>query len=188
MCIPVVTAAADVGGNVEDDYMIRTILRVKGVTTINHTARGIRLIGEVAKWLMGKPSVITISPSVAFAFTKSRPELDLNDLQFHFSPGSYASGVAGQLDNFPGMTLGFYQLRPTSTGQVSLRSRDPFDLPLVQPNYLQSSEDQQVAIDGLRLSRHLMHSAPLMPYIERDEFPPPSAESDSALLDCARQR
>jgi choline dehydrogenase len=27
-----------------------------------------------------------------------------------------------------------------------------------------------------------------MPYIERDEFPPPNAESDSELLDCARQR
>ena len=186
--IPVVHASEHVGQNFQDHYMIRTIVRVKGVTTINHTARGIRLMGEIAKWLMGKPSVITISPSVAFAFTKSRPELALNDLQFHFSPGSYASGVAGQLDNFPGMTLGFYQLRPTSAGQVSLRSRDPFDLPLVQPNYLQSSEDQQVAIDGLRLSRHLMHSAPLMPYIERDEFPPASAASDSELLDCARQR
>ena len=186
--IPVVHASEQVGENFQDHYMIRSILRVKGVTTINHTARGLRLVGEIAKWLLGKPSVLTISPSVAYAFTKSRPELALNDLQFHFSPGSYASGVAGQLDDFPGMTLGFYQLRPTSAGQVSLRSKDPFDLPVVQPNYLQSAEDQQVAIDGLRLSRHLLHSAPLLPYIERDEFPPPSAQSDAELLDCARQR
>lgn len=188
MGIRVVHAMEEVGEHFQDHYMVRTILRVKGVTTINHTARGVRLLGEVVKWALGKPSVLAISPSVAYAFTKSRPEVPLDDLQFHFSPGSYASGVAGQLDDFPGMTLGFYQLRPTSAGNVRLRSRDPFDLPLLQPNYLQSEEDQRVAIDGLGLARRLLHSAPLMPYIESDEFPPPNANSDDELLDCARQR
>lgn len=188
MGVRVVHAQDQVGENFQDHYMVRSILRVKGVTTINHTARGVRLLGEIAKWMIGKPSVLTISPSVAFGFTKSRPELALNDLQFHFSPGSYASGIAGKLDDFPGMTLGFYQLRPTSAGQVRIQSRDPFDLPLMQPNYLQSEEDQRVAIDGLRLSRRILHSAPLTPYIERDEFPPPSATTDDELLDCARQR
>lgn len=186
--VRVVHALEEVGENFQDHYMVRSILRVKGVSTINHTARGVPLLGEIIKWVLGKPSVLTISPSVAYAFTKSRPELTLNDLQFHFSPGSYASGVAGQLDDFPGMTLGFYQLRPTSSGQVRARSRDAFELAAVQPNYLQSEEDQRVAIDGLRLSRRLLHSAPLTPYIERDEFPPPGATSDDELLDCARQR
>ena len=188
MGIRVVHAMEDVGANFQDHYMVRTILRVKGVTTINHTARGVRLLGEIIKWALGKPSVLAISPSVAYAFTKSRPELPLDDLQFHFSPGSYASGVAGKLDDFPGMTLGFYQLRPTSAGYVRLRSTDPFELPAVQPNYLQSEEDQRVTIDGLRLARKLLHSEPLLRYIERDEFPPASATRDDELLDCARQR
>jgi choline dehydrogenase len=141
MGVRVVHAMEGVGENFQDHYMVRTILRVKGVTTINHTARGARLVGEIIKWAFGKPSVLAISPSVAYAFTKSRPDVALDDLQFHFSPGSYASGVAGKLDDFPGMTLGYYQLRPTSVGNVRLRSLDPFELPAVQPNYLQSEQD-----------------------------------------------
>jgi choline dehydrogenase len=188
MGIRVVQAMEEVGENFQDHYMVRTILRVKGVSTINHTARGVRLLGEIAKWALGKPSVLAISPSVAYAFTKSRPGLALDDVQFHFAPGSYASGVAGQLDDFPGMTLGYYQLRPTSVGNVRLRSLDPFELPAVQPNYLQSEEDRRVAIDSLRMARRIMHSAPFQPYIERDEFPPPSAMTDDELLDCARER
>ena len=188
MGIRVVHAMDQVGENFQDHYMVRSILRVKGVTTINHTARGVRLLGEIIKWAMGKPSVLAISPSVAYAFSKSRPELALDDVQFHFSPGSYASGVAGKLDDFPGMTLGFYQLRPTSVGNVRLRSLDPFELPAVQPNYLQSEEDRRVTVDALRLARRILHSAPFEKYIERDEFPPPDATTDDELLDCARQR
>ena len=131
---------------------------------------------------------VRVVHAMAYAFTKSRPDVALDDLQFHFSPGSYASGVAGKLDDFPGMTLGYYQLRPTSVGNVRLRSLDPFELPAVQPNYLQSEQDRRVAIDALRLARRILHSAPFQKYIERDEFPPSSATTDDELLDCARQR
>ena len=86
------------------------------------------------------------------------------------------------------MTLGYYLLRPTSVGNVRLRSLDPFELPAVQPNYLQSEQDRRVAIDALRLARRILHSAPFQKYIERDEFPPPGATTDDELLDCARQR
>jgi choline dehydrogenase len=86
------------------------------------------------------------------------------------------------------MTLGFYQLRPHSNGYVRLRSANPFDLPLIQPNYLTHPQDQRTVIAGLRLARTLLHSTPLSPYCLQDDFPPASAISDDALLACARER
>jgi len=186
--VPVIHALEGVGENLRDHYMVRSIMRVQGVPTLNSTARGWRLWIEVLKWLTRRPSVLAISPSVAFGFTKSRPELADNDLQLHFSPGSYASGIAGKLDDFPGMTLGFYQLRPEARGYVRARSTDPFALPEVQPAYLQHETDRQVAIDGLRLARRILHSGPLSRFWVQDEFPPASATSDEALLESARQR
>lgn len=186
--IPVVHSLDQVGENFQDHYMVRSIVRVKGVSTINHTARGWRLIGEIAKWAIGQPSVLPISPSVAFAFAKSSPDITRNDLQFHFSLGSYASGITGKLDHFPGMTLGFYPLRPTSNGQVRICSRDPFDLPLALPNYLASDHDRQVTINGLKMARWMLRGAALKPYRDGDEFPPAGAMTDDALLDCAQQR
>ena len=186
--VPVVQALAGVGENFQDHYMVRSVVRVKGAPTLNSTARGWRLLLEVAKWATGRPSLLAISPSVAYAFARSREGLADTDLQFHFSPGSYAGGVAGKLDDFPGMTLGFYQLRPTSTGHVRARSTNPFELPEVQPNYLGSANDQQVAVDALRLARRMLRSEPLRPYFGTDEFPPATAERDDELLACARQR
>ena len=175
-----------VGENLQDHYMVRSIARVKGVETINSTARGLRLIREIAKWAVSRPSILAISPSVAYAFWKSRETLDAPDLQFHFSPGSYASGIAGLLDEFPGMTLGFYQLRPKSKGYVRARSADPFKFPAIQPNYLADETDRRVVIDGVKLTRRLLHSPPLMAYHDRDQSPPASATSDAELLDFAR--
>ena len=186
--IPVFHALEGVGENFHDHFMVRSVVRVQGVQTINSTARGVRLIGEILKWALGRPSVLAISPSVAFGFAGSRPELTEPDLQLHFSPGSYAAGIAGQLDQFAGMTLGFYQQRPYSVGHVRARSTNPFELPRIQPNYLTDPRDQQTAIDGLRLARAILHSPPLAKYGQADDFPPASAQTDAELLACARER
>ncbi len=186
--IPVFHALEGVGENFHDHFMVRSVVRVQGVQTINSTARGVRLLGEIVKWALGRPSVLAISPSVAFGFAGSRPELAEPDLQLHFSPGSYAAGIAGQLDQFAGMTLGFYQQRPYSVGHVRARSTNPFDLPRIQPNYLTDPRDQQTAIDGLRLARAILHSPPLAKYGQADDFPPASAQTDAELFACARER
>lgn len=168
--------------------MVRSVCRVKNATTLNQTARGVRLLGQIALWCLGKPSILSISPSVAYAFWKSDPSLERADLQFHFSPGSYKEGVAGLLDDFPGMTLGFYQLRPKSTGTLRLRSAHPFDAPLIQPNYMTDESDKQVVAAALRLTRRMLHGEALSPYHDGDEFPPASAVSDHDLIEFARQR
>ena len=188
MGIDVHQALPGVGQNLQDHFMVRSVCRVKGITTLNETARMPRLALEVTKWLLGRPSILSISPSVAYAFWKSNNTLDRADLQFHFSPGSYKEGVAGLLNDFPGMTLGFYQLRPKSKGELRLASKDPLDAPRIQPNYISEESDQRVVIDALRLARRMLHGHALGHYVDEDEFPPSSAESDRELIDAARQR
>lgn len=177
-----------VGENLQDHHMVRSVCRVKNVATLNQAARGGRLLGQIALWCLRRPSILSISPSVAYAFWKSDPTLERADLQFHFSPGSYKEGVAGLLDDFPGMTLGFYALRPKSTGTLRLRSANPFDAPLIQPNYMADDADKQVVVSALRMTRRILHGEALSRYRDRDEFPPASAESDSELIEFARQR
>ena len=177
-----------VGENFQDHYMVRSVVRVKGIKTLNSMARGLPLVGQICRWMLRKPSILALSPSVCFAFERSSPDIAEPDLQFHFSPGSYAAGIAGQLDDFEGMTLGFYHTRPKSRGYVRIQSPDASVLPLVQPNYMQQASDQQVIINGLRLARQYLHSQALTAYIERDDFPPETAVSDEELLACARER
>jgi choline dehydrogenase len=70
-----------------------------------------------------------------------------------FSPASYKQGFVGLLDDFPGMTAGVWQHRPESVGYVRARSADPFQDPIIQPNYLADPIDRIVLLGGMKLAR-----------------------------------
>jgi choline dehydrogenase len=175
-----------VGENLRDHYAVRMVARAK-TRTINSLARPPRLWGEVAKWALGRPSILSLSPSLVHVFWKSDPALDSPDLQFTLTPASYkAGGIAGMLDDFPGMTCGAWQLRPESLGYVRVRSADPFAHPEIQPNYLAHETDRRVLLAGIRLARRLMTTPELAPFYHREELPGPEAQSDDDLMAWAR--
>ncbi len=186
--IPVLHELPGVGENLRDHYAVRMVARAKGIT-INNLARPPRLWAEVAKWALGRPSILSLSPSLVHVFWKSDPALDTPDLQCTFTPASYkAGGIAGMLDDFPGMTCGAWQQRPESLGYVRLRSADPFTHPDIQPNYLAHENDRRVLLAGIKLARRLMTTPQLAPFYDREELPGADAVTDDELMHWARQQ
>lgn len=51
-----------------------------------------------------------------------------------------------------GMTIMPYLMRPKSRGSVVLRSRDPLDPPVVDPNYLSHPDDVHTLVNGIKLA------------------------------------
>ncbi|MDB5396004.1 MAG: choline dehydrogenase [Rhodospirillales bacterium] len=177
-----------VGENLRDHYAVRMVARAKGLT-INNYARPPRLWAEIAKWVLGRPSILALSPSLLHVFWSSHPALDSPDLQFAFTPASYkAGGIAGMLDSFPGMTCGVWQQRPESLGYVRLRSADPFEHPEIQPNYLAHENDRRVLLAGIKLARRLMTTPELAPFYDHEELPGEEAQTDEELMHWARQQ
>ncbi len=113
--------------------------------------------------------------------------MDQPDLQGVFSPASYKQGFVGLLDDYPGMTCGVWQHRPESIGYVRARSADPFEDPIIQPNYLTDPMDRRVLVNGMKLARRLLHTPELAPYFDRRRAAGPEVQSDDEWLDYARQ-
>lgn len=185
--IEVQHALAGVGENLSDHYSVRLVARVKDCVTINELARGPRLALQIARWMLKRPSIMALSPSLVHYFWKSRPELDAPDLQGVFAPASYREGYVGMLDKFPGITAGVWQHRPQSRGHVRVQSADVLADPLIQPNYLEHEDDQRVLIDGIRLARQLLQTPELAPYVQQETLPGAAVQSDDELLDFARR-
>ncbi|MEQ8817509.1 MAG: choline dehydrogenase [Thalassobaculum sp.] len=186
--IPVAHDLPGVGEGLQDHYAVRVVHRVIGSATLNERARGLRLWWEVARWLATGGGLLAFSPAHVGAFARSRPELELPDLQFVFTPASYTDGVVGQLQREPGMTLGVWQMRPESRGHVRARSADPDQPPAIQPNYLADETDRRAIVDGLRWGRRLLASPALEPYRGPETLPGPAARSDDELLAYARAK
>ena len=177
-----------VGENLRDHFTVRIAARARGAATINERSRGWRLGVEIARWMAGRPSIISLSPSLVHVFWKSRAELNRGDVQVLFTPASYQEGKTYVLDEFPGMSCGARQQRPDSKGSVRISSADPSALPAVQPNYLAEENDQRVIVAALKLARALLHSPAMAPYLAAETLPGPAVASDDEWLDYARQR
>ena len=185
--VPVVHELPGVGENFRDHYAPRMVARVRNSTTINELARGVGLAGQIMRWAIGKPSILALSPSLVHWFWKSDDSMDQPDLQGVFSPASYKQGFVGLLDDYPGMTCGVWQHRPESTGYVRAHSTDPFEDPIIQPNYLSDPMDRRVLVAGLKLARRLLHTPELAPYFDGDVLPGPEVQSDDEFLGYARE-
>ncbi|WP_052097517.1 GMC family oxidoreductase [Achromobacter sp. RTa] len=185
--IEVVRDLPGVGENLSDHYSVRVVARVKNSQTMNQLVKGLSLAGQISRWLMKRPSIMALSPSLLHYFWKSTPELTAPDLQGVFTPASYKEGYVGMLDDFPGMTAGVWQHRPESRGQVRIRSADPLQDPVILANYLEHEGDQLTLVRGIRLARQLLRSQALSQYFDSEVLPGPMCESDSELLDFARR-
>jgi len=185
--IPMAHELRGVGENFRDHYSVRFVARVRGIGTMNELSRGMGLVGQIARWALGRPSILALSPSLIHWFWKSDDSLDFADLQGVFSPASYKEGFVGLLDEYPGMTCGVWQHRPESTGYVRARSADPFEDPAIQPNYLADPMDRRVLLAGMKLARRLLRTPQLAAYFDHETLPGDRARSDDELMDFARQ-
>jgi choline dehydrogenase-like flavoprotein len=169
--IPVVLDRPGVGANLQDHLQLRMIYKVDGITTLNeryHAPLGFaRMLAEYALFRRGP---LTMAPSQLGLFTRSDPDQERANLQFHIQPLSL-DRFGEPLHNFPAFTASAANLRPTSRGVVRLRSRDPADPPVIKPNYLSTEEDRRVAANAIRQTRRIVAQPALAPF-HPDEYLP----------------
>lgn len=191
--IEVLHDAPAVGQNMQDHLAVSYFYKTS-VPTLNDELRP--LLGKVKAglhylWNRGGP--LSMSVNQGGGFVKSGPEAPRVNLQLYFSPVSYTQTPLSDRkllnpDPFSAFLLSFNSCRPTSRGWLKLRSADPFDYPLIQPNYLSTQKDIDEAIAGNRMLRALVKARPLADIITEELVPGAHLQGDEALLDDFRKR
>jgi choline dehydrogenase-like flavoprotein len=136
------------------------------------------------EYLLFRTGPLTMAPSQLGLFTRSSPEHDTPNIEFHIQPLSL-DRFGEPLHPFPAFTASVCNLRPTSRGFVRIKGPDPHQAPAIQPNYLSTPEDHRVAIDSLRLARRIAGGRALAPYHPEEFVPGPHLQSDAELLAAA---
>ncbi|MBS7546330.1 GMC family oxidoreductase [Ancylobacter oerskovii] len=171
-----------IGANLQDHLQLRLIYKVHGAGTLNERTHS--LFGKASMALdyaLFRRGPLTMAPSQLGLFTRSRPEKERADIEFHVQPLSL--GTFGEkLHPFPAFTMSVCNLRPSSRGDVRLVSPDPAAAPAIRPNYLATDDDRQVAADSLRVARRIV-ARPALASLRPEEFlPGPSVGDDEASL------
>jgi choline dehydrogenase len=180
--IPTLHDRPGVGRNLQDHLQQRAIFKVHGVKTLNetyHSLVGRGLMG--AQYALFQKGPLTMAPSQLGIFTRSSPDHERANIQFHVQPLSLDK-FGDPLHRFPAVTVSACNLQPTSRGTIRLRARDPAAKPVIAPNYLATPEDRRVAADAIRVTRRLMGQHALKPYRPEEYLPGPGVGDDDASL------
>jgi choline dehydrogenase len=184
--IDVVHHLPGVGENLQDHLQLRPIYRVQGVRTLNEDYRSLVKRGHMAlEYALFRRGPLTMAPSQLGAFTRSSPAYETPNLQFHIQPLSLDK-FGEDPHPFPAFTASVCNLRPSSRGSVRIRGNEPADPPTIRLNSLSTVEDQQVAVDALRLVRRVVSMPSLQKYHPQEYKPGPDLTTDDELLQGAR--
>ncbi len=177
---------AGVGGNLQDHLQLRTIFRVRpGVTTLNGLANSIWGKAWMGmQYALFKRGPMTMAPSQLGAFAKSDPGQASANLEWHIQPLSL-DRFGEPLHRFPAFTASVCNLRPTSRGTVLVSSPDPEEAPLIAPNYLSTSEDRDVAVKAVRMTRQIVAAPALREFKPQEYLPGAEVDSDEDLARAA---
>jgi choline dehydrogenase len=178
--IPVKVDLPGVGANLQDHLQIRSVYKVQGVKTLNTLANswwGKAQIG--LEYALKRSGPMSMAPSQLGAFTRSDPGQTHPNVEYHVQPLSL-DAFGEPLHPFPAFTASVCNLNPTSRGTVQIKSPNPEDAPAIAPNYLATAEDQQVAVDSLRLTRRIVAQPALAVYQPQEHKPGSQYQTEDA--------
>jgi 4-pyridoxate dehydrogenase len=182
--IAVKAALPGVGKNLQDHLSVLADFARAGQGPFVATLRLDRVVAALARcyWFGSGPAAET--PSGWTGFVKSRPDVELPDIQFLFR--AVATGAAPYLPPFKpafadGFSLRAVMLRPESRGEILLSSADPRAPARIRQNFLSTENDRRTIRDGLKLVRRMGATPPLADFVARELKPGPGVESDAEL-------
>jgi choline dehydrogenase len=184
--VPLIKDLPGVGQNLQDHLQIRLVFKTSQ-RTLNDELNNWFKQGMVgAQYFLTRTGPLTLAASQVAVFTRSSPDVERPDIQFHMQPLSADKPGEGA-HKFSAFTSSVCQLRPHSRGYLEITSKDPTVHPAIYPNYLSDERDQKVAVDSIKVARKISEAPALAPHILDEYVPGRQFQSDEELLEAARQ-
>jgi choline dehydrogenase len=186
--IPVSVDLKAVGRNLQDHVHVVVAHQSKARDeTYDHLRIDKAAVGFAGAALFGK-GPFSRFPHEGGAFLKTDPSVASPDVQVHF----FAGGAGGLRHPFARKSWSRYgdgyvfygsvcHLRPESRGELTLRSADPLDHPIIRANYLSAELDRRTLRQGVKMVRDIFAKPAFDPYRGAEIAPGPDVRDDAAI-------
>ena len=188
--IETVAHIPDVGRNLQDHLTIHTVNASTIRTLTDDLTRLERGAFAVARAMLFRSGPAAAFPLEGGAFLRTSPELEMPDIQFHFSAGNLMSLIRRPLSTPSadqtrpdGFMCHACQLRPESRGEITLRSADPAAAPVIEPRYLSTEHDRVTLRNGFKAMRDVLSQPAIAQYSRGEVWPGPDVKTDAEIDD-----
>lgn len=184
--IQIVHPLKGVGKNLQDHLQIRLVFKTVDRTLNDELNHPLKMLGVGLQYILTRTGPMTLAASQVYIFTRSTPDLQRPDIQFHMQPLS-ADKPGDGVHPFSAFTSSVCQLRPWSRGEVKIKSPDPFEHPEIYTGYLSDSRDCEVVVNAIKCARRIAAAPALASSLEEEFIPGPQYQSDEEILQAARE-
>ena len=145
-----------------------------------------RLLRAIGQYRRERTGPMTSNFAECGGFLKTRPDLDVPDIQLHFGM-ALADDHGRKRHRGTGFTCHVCLLRPKSRGEVTIGSTDPFAPPVIDPNFFGDPDDLETMVAGFKTTRRLMET-PALRALQKKEMFTEGVHSDDAIRNLLRAR
>jgi len=143
-----------------------------------------RIVKGIAQYRRERRGPMTSNVAECGGFLKTRPDLDVPDIQLHFCMALVADH--GRKPRWgTGFSCHVCLLRPKSRGSVWLQSADPLAPPAIDPNFFGEESDLDTMVAGFRTTRRLL-DAPALKSLQKADVVAAGVETDEQIREVLR--
>ncbi|MEZ5905326.1 MAG: GMC family oxidoreductase N-terminal domain-containing protein [Geminicoccaceae bacterium] len=169
--LEVLVDAPGVGANLHDHHEVPLIASTDRNYGYFKEDRGWRMLANGLNYLLFKGGPVASGGVDACAFVNPQEPAGEPTIKLYCVPLVYGDKEVLNREPMPGVTFTSCVLQPKARGSVRLRSADPLDLPLVDPNYLGHPDDMRLQVDALLHARTVMRTRPMADTIVEELLP-----------------
>ncbi len=174
-----------VGKNLQDHLCTNVHVQTKDRITYDGHDRFPRSVLHGLQWLLYRTGPVSSVIVEGGGFFQTEGENTPN-LQIHIAPATVVRGGQSRIEGH-GFTVNSTFLRPRSRGSIRLRSANPADEPLIDPNYLADPYDREMALRSVRIIREVLRQDAIAPLIAHERLPGDGAVTDEQIMAYVRQ-
>jgi choline dehydrogenase len=184
--LPVVHDLPGVGRNLQDHTEVHVQYRCTEPITLFRDLQPLRRLYAGVRWFMSRTGQAATNHYDTGAFLSTDAAVAHPDMQLHFVPIVYNNSVERRVDCH-GFRVHAGPMRPKSRGSLKLRSSDPNDPPLIQPNYFAEPDDWRDMRRIIAISRDIFAKRAFDRYRGPEMSPGSPRQSNAELDDFIRE-
>jgi len=175
-----------VGQNLQDHATVHIQYACREPVSIHKVGQPLHKMAAGLRWGLNRSGVAASSIWEAGGLVRGNADVAYPNVQYHFGPiGVSYKGSKMKLEQ--AFTVCIDQLRPTSSGSITLKSANAADKPLLNFNYMATEHDRREMVEGVRAARELVSQRAFDPYRGEPIDAMQGAQSDEDIVAAIRK-
>ncbi len=186
--IALIAERKSVGRKLQDHLGMRLVYKTNTANTLNDIYRSLpRRLLSGADYIFRRNGPLMMGAGPIGLCAKSNPTLQTPDIQVLFFAGS-TDGIGKPPHSFSGCSVVAVPGRMKSRGYLHIRSTDPNDDPIIEPNYLSAPEDLPKLIEAVNLVRRVMSMPSIARHVKEEVIPGIEVDDLASIEQFVRNR